>query len=123
MILRFLPLVLEASLLCWKFRLLLWLRPVATLNHTPAPPAGTRSPVTPADISRAVSFAARFIPAATCLPQALTAEQMLLRHGIPCKRQIGVTLTNGFAAHAWVSASGLIVHGKSTISYSTLQPR
>ena len=117
------PLFLEATLLCWKFRILLWLRPVPTLNYTPAPPAASHSPATPASISRAVSAAARFIPAATCLPQALAAEQMLLRRGIRCKREIGVTLANGFAAHAWVYANGHIVHGKTTISYTTLQPR
>jgi Transglutaminase-like superfamily len=115
------PLAVEAFFFCWKYRLLLWLRPAATGNHV-RPAAATRSHTTPGDVSVAVAFAARFIPAASCLPQALAAQRMLLRRGIPCRVEIGVSLDGGLAAHAWVVAGEVTVHGASTRHYHPLRP-
>ena len=115
------PLVAEAFIFCWRFRLLLWLRPAPTLNYTRPQPAPARVPVDPADVSRSVSFAARFVPAATCLPQALAVEHMLLRRGVPCNVEIGVSLEDGFAAHAWVVSAGATVHGASERQFQPLR--
>jgi Transglutaminase-like superfamily len=116
-------LVVEALFFCWRFRLQLWFRPVPTLRYSRPPLAPVRASVDPAAVSSAVSSAARFVPAATCLPQALAVERMLLRRGIACNVEIGVSVENGFAAHAWVVSGGATVHGASERRFQPLRPQ
>ena len=58
-----------------------------------ARPAGASDP-TPGEADRigwAVGSAARFLPDATCLPQALAAEAILRRRGHPARLRLGVS--------------------------------
>ena len=74
-----------------------------------ARPAGASDP-TPGEADRigwAVGSAARFLPDATCLPQALAAEAILRRRGHPARLRLGVTRNaDGVEAHAWVESYG-----------------
>ena len=42
----------------------------------------------------------------TCLRQALLLRSLLRRHGQPAEVRVGVSVRNGFAAHAWVELNG-----------------
>jgi hypothetical protein len=65
-------------------------------------------------VRRAVDRAARSIPGSDCLPQALTAELMLRRAGLPARVSIGVASDGQLlSAHAWVESAGLLVTGDS----------
>jgi Transglutaminase-like superfamily len=79
-----------------------------------APSAGAPDP-TPGEAERigwAIGSAARFVPEATCLPQALAAEAMLRRRGHPADLRLGVTRgDDGVEAHAWVESYGRIIVG------------
>jgi len=60
----------------------------------------------------AVLSAARFVPGATCLPQALAAEAILHRRGHPADLRLGVKRGNdGVEAHAWVESYGRVIVG------------
>lgn len=83
-----------------------------------------RRPGQPDDISKglpgrvawAMAAAGRFLPrAGNCLAQALAAEVVLARHGLPAMLRIGVAFAEdgGFRAHAWVEVDGTIVVGAS----------
>jgi Transglutaminase-like superfamily len=76
----------------------------------------TRSPdPTPGEVDRigwAVRSAARFVPGATCLPQALAAEAILRRRGHPADVRLGVKRgDDGVEAHAWVESYGRVIVG------------
>ncbi len=60
-----------------------------------------------------MAHAQRVVPRATCLPQALAAESLLTRGGLPAELQIGVKKTpeGKLLAHAWVESEGQIVVG------------
>jgi Transglutaminase-like superfamily len=61
----------------------------------------------------AVRASSRFVPGATCLTQALTAQALLARSGYESRLEIGVTKDEAgrFRAHAWVVFAGAIVIG------------
>jgi Transglutaminase-like superfamily len=64
-------------------------------------------------VARAVTVASRYVPAATCLTQALAAQILLSRRGHPASLRIGVGRSEAgeFQAHAWVECQGKIVIG------------
>ena len=72
-----------------------------------------RPTVTGDQIRWAMHHAQRVIPGATCLPQAVAAEALLTRGGLPALLQIGVMKTpeGKLLAHAWVESDGRIVVG------------
>ncbi|MHB1097531.1 MAG: lasso peptide biosynthesis B2 protein [Gemmatimonadaceae bacterium] len=66
-------------------------------------------------VRRAVDRAARTLAGSDCLPQALTAEVMLRRAGVPARVSIGVSSDGQLlSAHAWVESAGFLVTGDST---------
>lgn len=75
---------------------------------------GRATPLRVDRIAWAVTTAARYVPGArTCLPQALAAEALFGRCGLPARLRIGVAPATGgpFEAHAWVEATGHVVFG------------
>jgi hypothetical protein len=72
----------------------------------------------------AMSKAQRVVPQATCLPQALAAEALLTRSGLPAQLQIGVkkTPSGKLTAHAWVVSDGRIVVGDLGRELATYTP-
>lgn len=70
----------------------------------------------------AVTTAARYIPGATCLPQALAAHRLLTRAGHDSRIEIGVARDEQerFKAHAWVVFGGVVVIGATPDHYTPL---
>jgi hypothetical protein len=68
---------------------------------------------TPGRCSKAVSFASRVVPKASCLTQALALRWMLNRRGIASTLRFGVARPDGqkLAAHAWLECDGRIIIG------------
>jgi hypothetical protein len=107
----------------------LWVLPFKVARRVLARGA-KRSPAahaTPERIGWAVSAARYFVPKGNCLPQALAAESLLLRHGHPVEFRIGVVKTDRdrLEAHAWVESAGRLVVGDLTqglVTYSPLPP-
>jgi len=64
-------------------------------------------------IVRLVEVTEKFVPAATCLTQALTCQILLGRAGHVAALKIGVCKApeGGFKAHAWLECEGKIVIG------------
>ncbi len=78
----------------------------------------TPEPEGVARIAWAATRASRVVPGAACLTQALAAQVLLERRGLPARVRIGVTHTEGarLLAHAWVESHGRIVLGGTEVS-------
>ncbi|MBK6454749.1 MAG: lasso peptide biosynthesis B2 protein [Gemmatimonadetes bacterium] len=67
-------------------------------------------------IGWAVATAARHLPwKPVCLPQAVAAQWMLRRIGIPSTLYLGIDPNGNYDAHAWVRAGAEIVTGGPSI--------
>lgn len=104
---------LRFPVLCrWLAR---WARSGGTPGVEPAMP--TARPV-PERLAWAVATAARRLPGATCLVQALTADAMLRRRGYRAAVRFGVRAGRGrphpIEAHAWVECEGSVVLGATS---------
>jgi hypothetical protein len=113
-------LLLRAALLLWVARLGLWLLPLPALRRLLAKlrTSERTSPEDSANIEKiiwAVTLASRYVPAATCLTQALAGRILLAQHGEPAILRIGVIKNEEgeLDAHAWVESRGRIVIGDS----------
>lgn len=93
------------------------LRPLATAVPGAGAAAdrtiGTSSAEDRARVGWAVASAARFVPGATCLPQAMAAQALLARRGIGSTIQTGFDRTDakGVEGHAWLVCEGEVVVG------------
>lgn len=100
-------------------RLILWMLPFrqvrALVERLAATAAATPDLAFARAVRRAVDRAARTVAGSDCLPQALTAEVMLRRAGLPARVSIGVASDGQLlSAHAWVESAGFLVTGDST---------
>ncbi len=76
------------------------------------PAAAPRQRYSEEQIAWAVRAAARYVPTANCLPQAIVAKQFLEEQGFQPVLRIGVRPEElGLKAHAWVETGGRIVVG------------
>jgi hypothetical protein len=89
-------------------RLLIGPRHKAARVHAADQPSADR-------IAWAVRVASRYVPAATCLPQALAVRMLFKQQGYPARLHIGVAKgeREQLEAHAWVESQGRIVVGNS----------
>jgi hypothetical protein len=102
-------LLLEALRELSLVRLALRARPMTAITREPA--AESRG-VDPARIAWAVRTAARVVPGAACLAQALAAQRMLASRGRVSSVEVGVARNRaGLEAHAWLVCEGRIVIG------------
>ena len=101
-------------------RLLLWALPYRLLTTVLERSAGRAAPdrekgdreATGLQIGRDVSRAARIVPRATCLVQALAAQWLILRSGTPAALHFGVAKdAGGVEAHVWLESGGQVVLG------------
>jgi hypothetical protein len=77
----------------------------------------------PERVEWAIRAAARYVPGATCLPQALAAVYVLSRDGRPARVRIGMTMTDDreVAGHAWVETDeGAVLGGKDLDRFAPL---
>ena len=99
-------------------RLGLWLLPFETLRRLVEKVAVARGSgwSKPAEGARAVRIAARWIPRASCLVQALALRILLARTGHSARLHIGVALDGRkFDAHAWVETEeGILIGGSES---------
>ncbi len=74
------------------------------------------APETARRIGWAVRNAARLVPGASCLTQALAAQYLLARAGCRSHLQVGVARdpAGRFLAHAWLVSDGKVVIGGSS---------
>lgn len=106
----------KTFVLVWLVRLGLWLLPFKTVKAVVdrRMPAGqpARWPA-PIQIGQAVEAMSRYVPQATCLTQALSAQILLGRYGHSAALRIGVARdeTGQFQAHAWVESQDFVVVG------------
>lgn len=72
----------------------------------------------------AVTVASRYVPAATCLAQALVTETLLRRLVLPADLRLGVArdAMGCFQAHAWVECRGRVVIGGAVLDTFTPLP-
>ncbi len=118
-------LVLKAWFTLITVRLLLWVAPYRWIEaRLMPPPAGMPGTVPPADIARAVTRAARLVPMATCLTQALAGGFLIRRAGRNAIIHFGVARGDaGFKAHAWLeSDGGILIGGREAAAYLPLAP-
>jgi hypothetical protein len=114
-------LLARAVVMVGSMRLALWLLPyrilAPLLERLASAARPARRPQDVDHVAWAVSAAARSIPRATCLTQALAARQLLARCGEPSDLHIGVAqdAERGIAAHAWLAAGGRVVIGGETL--------
>ena len=75
-------------------------------------------------IAWGIRTAARVVPGATCLTQALAAQFLLAWSGQSSHIRIGVTKdANGqFCAHAWLISSGRVLIGGSSMDFRRYTP-
>ena len=69
------------------------------------------------DIIWSVRVASNYVPRATCLTQAITAQILLSRNNHPSNLRIGVIKDDDFKAHAWLEIDNKIVLGESEQDY------
>lgn len=89
------------------------------------PPANRRAPADLSqDLGRRVILLARFIPGASCLTQAVTAQLMLARLGYQSDMRVGVRQDeNGHIhAHAWLLTEGKVILGGHPAELQTYAP-
>lgn len=69
----------------------------------------------------AVAVMSRYVPKATCLTRALTAQIVLAGQNYPSNIKIGVSKNKGeFEAHAWLEYDNIIVLGESEVEYTPI---
>ena len=76
------------------------------------------SAYSPEQIARAVQLIAHYLPFATCLPQALTAQLLLGRQGYAASLRIGVNkAADSLKGHAWLEYGGQVILGGEIKDY------
>jgi hypothetical protein len=112
-------LLIRAAVLLWIVRLGLWILPFQRLrdllskkNRKPIGEATTEL-ASIRKITRSVKRMSRYVPAATCLAQALVTITMLEEAGLPASLRIGVARSEAgkIEAHAWVESMGKVIIG------------
>ncbi len=121
----------RAYVLVWLIRVALWFLPFQLLYRWAIRFRKGRTGDRPLDaksvykIVWAVSAAARRVPKATCLTQALATQIMLGRRGHRTSLQLGIMKSQAgkFDAHAWVERNGQVLIGlNETFSKLTRLP-
>lgn len=125
-------LLLKAACLLYAVRLGLWLLPFRAFRRllagskTAAVQTPKAEPLPAQRIVRLIEAASRFVPAATCLTQAIASLILLRQHGHSARLRIGVAKDqNGLLeAHAWVESGGRVIIGRvpNLSRFSVLSP-
>ena len=107
---------------CLKLHLLPQKRWNPLLAPSAAPGATPRQRFSENQIAWAVRAAARYVPTANCLPQAIVAKQLLEEQGYHPVLRIGVQVPEALdlKAHAWVETGGRILVGDDGGEYHAL---
>lgn len=115
-------LLLQAAYWLVAVRLGLWLVPFRKLQQLLSRPRQLLGDPADATAMREIAWAvqamSRYVPAATCLTQALTGQILLNRRGYPAQVEIGVAKDEKgqFIAHAWLCCDDVVLIGGSAAS-------
>jgi Transglutaminase-like superfamily len=94
------------------YRVALDVLPFRWVHRFAARSGRSAGPVRVDDYAWAVQAAARRIPRASCLTQALALQSLLARAGESSRLRLGVAKDDGkFEAHAWLESGGRVVIG------------
>lgn len=104
-----------------KIRILLWIVPFKYIKGR-MKLVNNSSKMENREIYRvkwAVMVARNYLPKATCLTNALTAQQLFSEMNYPSTVKIGVGKDSegGFEAHAWLESDGQVIIGESEKNY------
>jgi len=114
-------LLVNAFVVVAIIRLALWVLPFKMVRERVASLRAKKNSDEPVSfiqvkkLTSAVKRASRYVPMASCLTQALTAQVLLRRLGVRGILRIGVTKGSEgkFEAHAWLESHGRIIIGGS----------
>jgi hypothetical protein len=124
-------LLLQAALLVVAVQFGLWLLPFRVVRRALGRKTWfvrkPRSPmnIAPERVGWAVAVASQYVPASTCLVQALAAKGLLARIGYAAELRIGVAKNAGgrLEAHAWLEHNGcVLIGGNQDLARYTLLP-
>jgi hypothetical protein len=106
-------------------RCALWLVPFRSIRQVVEsrhPASMLKGWVTSRQVAWMVRVASRYVPRATCLTQALTAQILLNWAGIENILHIGVAKDEEFESHAWIECEGRVLVGGAAQSarYKTI---
>jgi hypothetical protein len=105
-----------------RCRVALWTRPYADVRGRVIAWGDRRvdAGAAPGRVAWAVTHAARIVPGASCLTQALAADVLLRRAGERPELCFGVALGAGdFEAHAWLELDGRVLVGEAGLDRFT----
>ena len=93
-------------------------------RYLPQSSADAAPPAMCSRISLAVATAARLVPGANCLTQALAAQVLLALRGFSSDVKVGVRLEDDgrFGAHAWLTCGDRIVIGGGRMELDRFEP-
>ena len=115
-------------MLLWllPFKRLVWLIERTALRSARVAPVRLRED-THVKIAWSVTTAARYVPRATCLTQAIAAQWLFAWFGHPTLLRIGVVRGNdkSLRAHAWLESESRVIVGGESLEqdeYAVLSP-
>lgn len=114
--------------LYWVFiiRIMIWIFPFYSVQKRVQKIAGNSNPHINHSMSMSrlrlmIVVAARYVPRATCLVQALAGFILFSRYDYSTSIKIGVLNENGeFEAHAWLEHDDIVVLGESEKGFKTI---
>ena len=128
-------LLLAGGVVVTSVRILLWILPFRRLLGLVERTALRSARVAPVRLPQdtnvtllwGITTAARYVPRATCLTQALAAQWLFAWFGHATRLRIGVAKGNGkpLLAHAWLESEGRVVLGGESLQeneYAVLSP-
>lgn len=113
--------LIKSFSLLWIIRIMLWILPFSVIQKIIGKftvISGESHNIPLEKLTWAVAVMSRYVPKATCLTCALTAQILLAGQNYPSNIKIGVYKTEGnFEAHAWLEADDKIVLGESETEF------
>ena len=116
--------LIKSFSLLWIIRIMLWILPFSVIQKILSrfTSVSDDSHSIPMEkLTWAVAAMSRYVPKATCLTRALTAQILLAGQNYPSNIKIGVSKNKGeFEAHAWLESDDKIVLGESETEFTPI---
>ena len=113
--------LIKSFSLLWTVRMMLWILPFSVIQKVVnrfTVISGEYPNIPLEKLTWAVAVMSKYVPKATCLTRALTAQILLAGQNYNSNLKIGVSKNNGeFEAHAWLESNDKIVLGESETEY------
>ena len=116
--------LIKSFFLIWIIRIMLWILPFSVIQKSFSRftiISGESHSIPLEKLTWAVALMSRYVPKATCLTRALTAQILLAGQNYPSNIKIGVSKTKeNFEAHAWLEYNNKIVLGESETEFTPI---